>query len=83
METTWARSASKEAEAIPKAKREAVMKAIAAYAADPFGPHPNAKPMKGEKNAVRLRVGDYRVVMVRLDNCLEIIAVAHRKEVYR
>jgi hypothetical protein len=37
----------------------------------------------GEKNAVRLRVGDYRVILDRGRDTIEVRAVAHRREVYR
>jgi mRNA-degrading endonuclease RelE of RelBE toxin-antitoxin system len=68
---------------LPKARRTAVIEAVSRFAADPFGQHSNAKPLAGEKNAVRLRIGDYRVILHRGSDTIEVRAVAHRREVYR
>ncbi|TAL01847.1 MAG: type II toxin-antitoxin system RelE/ParE family toxin [Rhodospirillaceae bacterium] len=83
MQITWARSASKELQALPKAKQVAVLEAVSSFAVDPFGSHPNAKPLKGSDGAVRLRVGEYRVVLVRGKGFIDVVKVAHRKDVYR
>jgi len=83
MPAVWARSAWKELRDLPKAKQAAVIEAVSRFAADPFGPHPNAKPLQGEKNAVRLRIGDYRVILHRGGDTIEIRAVVHRRQAYR
>jgi mRNA-degrading endonuclease RelE of RelBE toxin-antitoxin system len=82
METVWTRSAWKELQRLPKATQGTVIEAVWRYAANPFGTQPNAQPMKGEKNAVRLRVGEYRVILHRGSDRIEVRAVAHRKDVY-
>jgi len=56
---------------------------VSRFASAPFERHPNAKPLAGEKNAVRLRVGDYRAILHRGRDTIEVRAVAHRREVYR
>jgi|AntRauTorcE11897_2_1112592.scaffolds.fasta_scaffold02206_5 mRNA interferase RelE/StbE len=43
----------------------------------------NIKPIKGEKNAYRLRAGDYRIGVYVHDDTLEMVRVAHRKDIYR
>ena len=83
MQTVWTRSAWKELQSLPKAKQAAVLKAVSAFAADLFGRHPNAKPLAGERRAVRLRVGEWRVILHRDQELVEVRAVAHRREVYR
>lgn len=83
MQTRWTRDAVKELGAIPQAKRDAILKAVAAYASNPFGQHPNAKPLKGRRDLVRLRIGDWRVIVARMDDAIEVRTVAHRREVYR
>jgi mRNA-degrading endonuclease RelE of RelBE toxin-antitoxin system len=83
MHAVWTRSAWKELQELPKTRRTAVIEAVSRFAADPFGQHPNAKPLAGEKNAVRLRIGDYRVILHRGSDTIEVRAVAHRREVYR
>ena len=83
MQAVWTRSAWKELQVLPKAKQAAVIEAVSLFAADPFGHHPKAKPLAGEKNAVRLRVGDYRIILHRGKDAIEVRAVAHRREIYR
>jgi mRNA-degrading endonuclease RelE of RelBE toxin-antitoxin system len=83
MQITWARAATKEFELLPKAKRTAILEALSRFAAEPFGSHPNAKPLKGTDGAARLRIGDYRVVLVRAKGVIDVVKVSHRKEVYR
>lgn len=49
-------------------------------------PRPSSsKPLVGQDNLWRLRVGDYRVVYTILDNILVVLVVnaGHRKDVYR
>jgi mRNA-degrading endonuclease RelE of RelBE toxin-antitoxin system len=83
MRALWARSAWKDLQDLPKAKQTAILEAVSRFAADPFGRHPSAKPLAGERNAVRPRGGDYRVILDRGRDTLEVRAVAHRREVYR
>ena len=83
MRAVWTRSAWKELQDLPKAKQTIVIKAVSRFAADPFVQHPNAKPLPGEKNAVRLRVGDYRVILHRGADTIEVRAVVHRRQAYR
>jgi mRNA-degrading endonuclease RelE of RelBE toxin-antitoxin system len=78
MPAVWTRSAWKELRDLPKAKQAAALEAVSRFAADPFGSHPNAK-----KNAVRLRIGDYRVILRRGGDTIEVRAVVHRRQAYR
>lgn len=46
---------------------------------------PSAAKLVGEEGAYRIRVGDYRVVVLVNDSArlVEVVRVAHRREVYR
>jgi mRNA-degrading endonuclease RelE of RelBE toxin-antitoxin system len=83
MPAVWKRSAWKELQDLPKTKQAAVIEAVSRFAADPFGQHPNAGPLQGEKNAIRLRIGDYRVILHRGGDTIEVRAVVHRRQTYR
>ncbi|MCE3009739.1 MAG: type II toxin-antitoxin system RelE/ParE family toxin [Proteobacteria bacterium] len=75
-------SAQKEILALPKPSRERVMRAISSLVL-------NARPNGCKKligtDAWRIRVGEYRIVYSIEDAVLriEVVRVAHRKEVYR
>ncbi len=49
------------------------------FAADGSG---DVKSLVGEAG-VRMRVGDYRIIFVGSDTRLDIIAVGHRRDIYR
>ncbi len=75
-------SAQKEILGLPKPVREKVMKAIIAL-------EQNARPHGCKKlvgtDAWRIRTGEYRIVYSSEDDILriEVVRVAHRKDVYR
>jgi len=83
MRAVWTRPAWRELQRLPKARQAAVLSAVSRFAADPFGRHLDAKPLVGEKSAIRVRVGDYRVILHRGTDAIEVRAVAHRREAYR
>ncbi len=41
------------------------------------------KPMKGEKNTYRIRVGVYRILYLKIDNTFIISRIAHRQNIYK
>ena len=41
------------------------------------------KPIKGEKNTFRIRVGQYRILYLRIINTLLITRIAHRQNIYK
>lgn len=55
---------------------------IAAYAADPATQANNVTGMKGHEGLVRLRVGDWRVIM-RDESVLTILSVSSRGDAYK
>jgi mRNA-degrading endonuclease RelE of RelBE toxin-antitoxin system len=79
------RAASKALARIPRREREALLDRAEAFAAAPFAAHPAATPLRGQSDAIRLRLGDWRGIC-RVDRTADTIVletVAHRSEEYR
>lgn len=79
----WKASASKELRKLPPPVIKRVVTAVTELAADP---HPvGSRKLVGSQRTYRIRTGDYRVIYTVLDDKLvvEIVRVAHRKDVYR
>ena len=76
-------SASKEIEKLPRPMVARVVDAIGALASNPYPQ--GVKKLSGFDRTYRIRVGDYRVLYSVYENRLviEIIRIAHRKDVYR
>jgi mRNA interferase RelE/StbE len=55
---------------------------IEQYAADPRSLAGNVKTLKGEKGVVRLRVGDWRVIVSKEGDVLAVVRIAARGSVY-
>lgn len=64
---------------------QAIEARMTVIAGNPFGHHPQAKPLKGSPNRFRLRIGDWRVLYVvdRRAGTVEIVRVKSRQEAYR
>lgn len=44
---------------------------------------PNVKKIIGSENTYRIRSGDYRIIIIKLDNGdYEVISIGHRKNIY-
>ena len=43
----------------------------------------NIKKMKGYKNAYRIRIGDYRIGIFIENSNIELVRIAHRKDIYK
>ncbi len=76
------KKAQKEIDALPTYIKENVDEHILALGDNPRPA--GCIKLKGEDNLYRIRVGDYRVVYAIEDEIriVEIVKVAHRKEVY-
>jgi len=76
------RSAEKELDNLPAKIYDKVINLLLSLKENPF-PH-NSKKLRG-REGYRIRVGDYRIVYTigESDNNIEVISIAHRKEVYR
>jgi mRNA interferase RelE/StbE len=80
---TFARSARKELEALEIPYVERIVVRIEALMRDPR-PR-DCKKLQGEENLWRIRIGNYRVVYAIYDEkrVVDIIAVRHRRDIYR
>lgn len=79
----WKSSARKELRKLPPQTIKRIVTAVTTLADEP---HPaGCRKLIGSHDTYRIRIGDYRVVYNILDDRLivEIIRVAHRKDVYR
>ena len=79
----WKKSAVRELDKIPNQFAVKIFNAVSELK---FEPRPaNCKNMIGLSKHYRLKVGDYRVVYSIEDKILiiEIIRIAHRKDVYK
>jgi mRNA-degrading endonuclease RelE of RelBE toxin-antitoxin system len=85
MRLVFAKVAVRELAELPSRDRAALLEKLRSFAGDPFGSHPWALPMRGRRDAVRVRQGDWRAVC-RIDRSQEQIVVefvANRREAYR
>lgn len=71
---TWTRAATKGLRRAGHAKAEKIAATMAAIATEPFGRHPNVKPLEGVEDGFRLRVGGWRV-QYRIERRTRVIEV--------
>jgi mRNA-degrading endonuclease RelE of RelBE toxin-antitoxin system len=77
--------AAKSLAALPQRDRRTLFARVEAFAADPFGAHPAARPLRGHEDRIRIRHGEWRAIC-RIDRATETVLlerVAHRREAYR
>lgn len=76
------RSAEKELDRLPPKIHEKALERIISLKADP---RPRGVVKLQGREGYRIRVGDYRILYVvdEISLAIEVISVAHRKEVYR
>ena len=79
----WKESAFKELQKIDSVFIPKIIKAVESLSENPF-PR-NSKKLFGSEHAYRIKIGSYRVVYTILHGKLliEIVRIAHRKDVYR
>ena len=65
---------------MPRTTADRIRSKIEAYATDPAAQANNVKALKGE-NAIRLRVGDWRVIMVD-GEVIDVLWIAPRGSAY-
>jgi mRNA interferase RelE/StbE len=82
-QVTYSRSAQKALLKIPRNIANLIVSKINQYASDPAGLANNTKTLKGEfAGLVRLRVGDWRVIMDDRGNVLLITEIKPRGGAY-
>lgn len=77
---TYRRAARKALTRMPKTTAQRIISKIEAYAKDPRSQANNVKTLQG-RDGVRLRVGDYRVLMLD-GEVLDIIDIGARGSIY-
>ena len=79
----WKASAKKELRKLPPQTIKRIITAVTELANEP---HPvGHRKLTGSRHSYRIRIGNYRVVYNIFDGKLiiEVVRVAHRKDVYR
>jgi mRNA interferase RelE/StbE len=74
--------ALKDLKSIGRVAAKKVMDKIRAYAAHPAGFGNQVKKLRGV-DALRLRVGDYRVLFNEDGVVLSVLRIGHRRNIYR
>ncbi len=79
----WRASAAKELRKIDRQMIPRIVEAAEQLACEPLPP--GAKKLQGTEFIYRVRVGDYRIVyeVAETAQCVTVVRVRHRKEVYR
>ena len=80
-EIVYTRVAAKALRAMDAQASQLIRSKVRQYAADPASLANNVKRLKGV-DALRLRVGDYRVIFTEDLVVLTILRVGHRRDVY-
>lgn len=62
--------------------RELIVSKITTYAENPAALANNLEPLKGRPGVVRLRIGDWRVIMTDDGKVIAVIKIATRGSVY-
>ncbi len=81
----YTKKARKDLAVLPKKVYKKFVENFDIIAKNPYLPNNNIKALKGLDNLYRLRVGDYRAVysIYKKELIVEVIKIAHRKEVYK
>ena len=80
-EIVYSRTAQRTLTRMPRNRAERIRDKIRAYADDPVSLANNVTSLKGQGGLVRLRVGDWRIIM-RDGTVLHILNVAGRGSAY-
>jgi mRNA interferase RelE/StbE len=78
----YSKEAAKTLRRMPANIAKLIVSKIEQFAADPSSLANNVKALKGEKDTIRLRIGDWRVVMTDEGEVLAVIRIAPRGEAY-
>ena len=78
---SFSKDAFRTLQRMPKPAARRIREKVQAYAEDPSSRANNVKSLKGQ-DAIRLRVGDWRVIM-RDDVVIAVLRIAPRGSAYR
>lgn len=82
MQVRYSKAAIKSLRRMPANVSALIREKIAQYAADPRSLANNVKTLRGEPGVVRLRVGDWRVLLSEDGSVIDVIRIAPRGAVY-
>jgi mRNA interferase RelE/StbE len=82
MRVTYSKDAAKTLRRMPANTAKLIVAKIEQFAADPSSLANNVKALKREKDTIRLRVGDWRVVMTDEGDILAVVRIAPRGGAY-
>jgi mRNA interferase RelE/StbE len=80
-EVSYTRAAIRALRRMPANTATLIRQKIDAYAADPASQANNVKALRG-RSGIRLRVGDWRVIMDDQGNVLAILDIGPRGDIY-
>ena len=80
-QVSYTRAAIRALGKMPANTSRLIRSKIEAYAADPASQANNVKALKG-RDAIRLRVGDWRVILDDQGNVLAVLDVGPRGDIY-
>lgn len=72
--------AEKDFRRLPKSDQIAVAQKIKLFSQSPIK---HEEKLSGFSNAYRVRIGNYRIVYRKTRTSIDIVIIAHRKEVYK
>ncbi|MCB9943467.1 MAG: type II toxin-antitoxin system RelE/ParE family toxin [Geminicoccaceae bacterium] len=78
---SYTKAAIRALRRMPANTSKLVRSKIEAYASDPASRSSNVKPLKG-REGVRLRVGDWRVIMDDRGHVLAVLDIGPRGDIY-
>ena len=78
----YAPEAARELDALDAVIRGRIESALSSLALDPLAQRNQIKRLKGD-TALRLRVGEWRIIFDASESEIVVLAVGHRREVYR
>ena len=67
---------------LPRNVRTRIVAKVGDYAADPASLANNVTALRGEPGAIRLRVGDWRVVMIETGTEIQVVRIGPRGSIY-
>jgi len=85
MKTDFTEDFSKELEKITvdKIKQKVYLAILNVESANSLNEIINFKKLSGYKNAYRIKIGDYRIGIVVVENTVLFVRVKHRKDIYK
>lgn len=81
IEISYSRDAVRALQRIPRNTADLIRSKIEAYAANPASQANNVKALRGQAG-IRLRVGDWRVIMDQQGQVLAVLQIAPRGGIY-